>query len=150
MLIHSIAGDILVADAEALVNPVNTVGVMGKGLALQFCERWPKMFAEYRSLCRRKELSVGTLHVYRTETENNPHFIINFPTKKHWRGRSEMEFILSGLKALRQTVVELNIKSLAIPQLGCGLGGLQWQEVRPQIIRTLEGIPNLAVYLYER
>jgi len=129
--------DILRADAEALVNTVNCVGFMGRGIAAQFKRAFPENFKSYETACKRKEVMPGKMHVFVTGQLTNPRFIINFPTKRHWRGKSRIEDIDSGLKALVKEVQERNIKSIAVPPLGCGLGGLDWQDVRPRIERAL-------------
>lgn len=116
------------SNAQALVNPVNCVGVMGAGLARQFAKRYPKMLREYQEVCRDGELKPGLMHVYRL---HNQRYIINFPTKNHWREKSRLEYIVSGLEELSVVLQEYMIDSIAIPALGCGLGGLDWEDVRP-------------------
>lgn len=142
-------GDILNADAEALVNTVNCVGVMGRGIALQFKKKFPENFKVYRSACERRELRPGAVLVYDLARLENPHFIINFPSKDHWKGKSKMEYIEAGLKALAHEVERLGIRSIAIPPLGCGLGGLSWDDVRPRIERAFKTLPEVRVFLYE-
>ncbi len=142
-------GDILVAEAEALVNTVNCVGVMGRGIALQFRKAFPANFKAYEAVCAREELRPGKMLVYETGLLTGPKFIINFPTKRHWKANSRIEDIDSGLFALAEEISRRNIKSIAIPPLGCGLGGLDWQQVRPRIIRALEHLPDLQVLIYE-
>ncbi len=132
-MIRSIDGDLLEADAEALVNPVNCVGVMGKGLALQFKKAFRKNFEAYAAACRRDEVEPGRMFVFDTERLINPRYVINFPTKRHWRDQSRLEDIQSGLVALSAEVRDRGIRSVAIPRLGSGLGGLDWSEVRPLI-----------------
>jgi O-acetyl-ADP-ribose deacetylase (regulator of RNase III) len=121
-------GDILYADAEALVNTVNCVGVMGRGIALQFKKVFPENFKRYKAACDNKELLPGKMFVYDLNSVCNPRYVINFPTKRHWKGSSRMEDIESGLLALVAEVRKRNIHSIAIPPLGCGLGGLLWEE----------------------
>jgi len=142
-------GDILKADAEALVNTVNCVGIMGRGIALQFKKAFPDNFKAYAARCKRKELRPGRLYVHHLCSWVNPRYIINMPTKRHWRGKSRMEDIEAGLKSLVQEVRGLGIHSIAIPPLGCGLGGLEWEEVRTRIERALEAVPDVSVLLYE-
>lgn len=142
-------GDILAAEVEALVNTVNCVGVMGRGIALQFRKAFPANFKVYEAVCAREELRPGKMLVFETGLLTGPKFIINFPTKRHWKGNSRIEDIDSGLIALAEEISQRNIKSIAIPPLGCGLGGLNWQEVRPKIIRALEHLPDLQVLIYE-
>jgi len=142
-------GDILQAEAEALVNTVNCVGVMGRGIALQFKKAYPGNFKEYKTACDRKELKPGQMLVHCTNRLMMPRYIINFPTKRHWRGASRLEDISSGLKALASEVRELNIRSIAIPPLGCGLGGLEWSVVRPMIEEIFNELPNVKVLVFE-
>ena len=148
-MIEFTKGDLLAADVEALVNTVNCVGIMGRGVALQFKERFPANFKAYEAACRRKEVQPGRMFVYETGTLTNPKFIINFPTKRHWRGKSRMEDIDSGLLALSHEIRDRGIKSIAIPPLGSGLGGLDWPEVRPRIEAALRGFNGLRVVIYE-
>ena len=142
-------GDLLTADVEALVNTVNCVGIMGRGVALQFKERFPANFKAYETACRREEVQPGRMFVFETGMLTNPKFIINFPTKRHWRGKSRMEDIASGLLALSDEIRDRGIKSIAIPPLGSGLGGLNWSEVRPRIEAELRGFNDLRVVVYE-
>ncbi len=142
-------GDILRADAEALVNTVNCVGIMGRGIALQFKNDFPENFKAYEAACEREEVQPGKMFVFETRTLTNPKFIINFPTKRHWRGKSRIEDIDSGLKALVEEIRNRGIRSIAIPPLGSGLGGLNWADVRPRIDAALRGIDNLNVIVFE-
>ncbi|MCY2930903.1 MAG: macro domain-containing protein [Planctomycetota bacterium] len=142
-------GDILKADVEALVNTVNCVGVMGRGIALQFRKAFPECFTEYKALCDRKELHPGKLHVCNLSRLENPRFVINFPTKRHWKGQSKLEDIEAGLTALVELIRKRGIHSVAVPPLGCGLGGLSWQEVRPRIERAFADLTQVRVLLYE-
>ncbi len=142
-------GDILRADAEALVNTVNCVGVMGRGIALQFKKAFPENFKAYKAVCDRKEMKPGMVLIHDLNRLANPNYIINFPTKRHWKGKSRMEDIDSGLIALANEVRGRDIQSIAIPPLGCGLGGLDWREVRLRIERTFNKLPNVQILLYE-
>lgn len=142
-------GDILRADAEALVNTVNCVGIMGRGIALQFKNDFPENFKAYESACAREEVQPGKMFVFETRTLTNPKFIINFPTKRHWRGKSRMGDIDSGLKALVEEIRARGIRSIAIPPLGSGLGGLDWAEVRPRIDKALRGLKDLQAIVFE-
>ena len=142
-------GDILQADAEALVNTVNCVGVMGRGIALQFRKAFPENFKVYKAACERKDVEPGSMLVFETGRLTDPRFIINFPTKRHWKGKSRMEDIDAGLSALIDEVKNRGIRSVAVPPLGCGLGGLNWNEVRPKIIRAFEALPDVRVLLFE-
>lgn len=123
-MIERTQGDLLVADAAALVNTVNCVGVMGKGIALQFKKTFPENFKAYEAACRREEVKPGRMFVFETGQMFNPRYIINFPTKRHWRDKSRYEDIESGLKALVREVRQRKIRSIAVPPLGSGLGGL--------------------------
>lgn len=142
-------GDILKADAEAIVNTVNCVGIMGRGIALQFKKAFPANFRAYALACDEGEVQPGRMFVYDTGAFTNPRYIINFPTKRHWKGKSRIEDIDSGLIALAQEVRERGIKSIAIPPLGAGLGGLDWNDVRPRIEAALRDVPDLDVLIYQ-
>ncbi len=148
-MIEPTRGNILTDDAEALVNTVNCVGVMGKGIALQFKKAFPENFKAYEAACRRKEVKPGRMFVFETGQMFNPRYIINFPTKRHWRGKSRYEDIESGLKALVREVRQRKIRSIAVPPLGSGLGGLQWSRVKAMIEAAFEEMPDVRVKLYE-
>lgn len=148
-MIERAHGNLLLADAEALVNAVNTDGYMGKGIALQFKMAYPDNFAAYRRACDQGELQPGRMLVYETGRLGNPRFIINFPTKRHWREKSRLEDIESGLQDLIIQVRRLGIRSIAIPPLGCGLGGLDWDVVRPLIQQAFREMPEVRVLLFE-
>lgn len=141
-------GNLLEDKSEALVNTVNTVGVMGKGIALQFRQAYPEMFRSYEKACKDGEVTPGRMHIFERTTFENPKFIINFPTKRHWRGNSKMEDIEAGLAALVEDLKRFHIKSIALPPLGCGNGGLEWSEVRPVIERALAQVPDVQIKLY--
>jgi O-acetyl-ADP-ribose deacetylase (regulator of RNase III) len=130
-------GNLLEARAEALVNTVNTVGVMGKGIALMFKERFAENFRQYAAACKAKEVRTGKMFVTAVHELDGPRWIVNFPTKQHWRARSRMEWVVDGLQDLRRFLVEKQVKSIAIPPLGAGNGGLEWADVREQIQRAL-------------
>lgn len=140
-------GDIFESDAEALVNTVNCKGVMGRGLALQFKRRFPENFNAYRAECEAGRMIVGRVHIFETG-RISPRFIINFPTKNHWRGKSRQEYVADGLVSLEAEVRRLGIKSIAIPALGCDLGGLDWADVRPLIEATVARVAGLHAQLY--
>lgn len=142
-------GDILKADAAAIVNTVNCVGIMGRGIALQFKKAFPANFRAYALACDEGEVQPGRMFVYDTGAFTNPRYIINFPTKRHWKGKSRIEDIDSGLIALAQEVQARGIKSIAIPPLGAGLGGLDWNDVRPRIEAALHDVPDLDVLIYQ-
>ena len=142
-------GDILAEDAEALVNTVNCVGFMGRGIALQFKRAWPENFKAYEAACRRKEVQPGRMFVFETGQLVSPHYIINFPTKRHWRGKSRIEDIDAGLVALVAEVRARGIRSIAIPPLGAGLGGLDWADVRWRIERAMNALPDVRAVVFE-
>ncbi len=142
-------GNILEADAEALVNTVNCVGFMGKGIALQFKQAFPDNFKAYEAACRAGQVVPGRMFIFDNSRLINPRYVINFPTKRHWRGKSRLVDIRSGLKALVADVRRLRIRSIAVPPLGCGLGGLNWGKVRPMIERAFSELPEVRVLLFE-
>ncbi len=142
-------GNIVAEDAEALVNTVNCVGIMGRGIALQFKESFPENFKVYAAACKRGEVQPGRMFVYQTGQLTNPRYIINFPTKRHWRGKSRIEDIEAGLEALVEEIRDRGIGSVAVPPLGSGLGGLRWADVRPRIERALERLPDVSVVVFE-
>ncbi len=148
-MIEIAKGNILRAEAEALVNTVNCLGYMGKGIALQFKKAFPDNFKVYERACRAEEVHPGKMFVFETGAMLNPKYIINFPTKRHWRGKSRLEDIESGLRALIEEVGKLKVSSVAIPPLGCGLGGLSWSVVRPMIEKAFSSLPEVRVLLFE-
>lgn len=147
MAIERGKGNLLAADVDALVNTVNTEGVMGKGLALQFKKAFPENFASYERTCKNGEVVLGRMHI--VERLASPRFIINFPTKKHWRQPSRLQYVRDGLRDLVVQVRALGIKSIAIPPLGCGNGGLAWSDVKPLIVQAFERLPDVRVVLFE-
>lgn len=147
-MISEASGNLLSADAEALVNTVNTEGVMGKGIALQFRRAYPAMYEAYREAARAGEIRLGRVQVWPTQQLTGPKFIINFPTKGHWKSRSRLHDIETGLVNLVDTVRELGISSIAVPPLGCGNGGLDWSEVEPRIRAAFADLPGIEVSLY--
>ena len=148
-MIELAQGNLLEADAEALVNTVNCEGYMGKGIALQFKQAYPENFRAYERACHAHEVQPGRMFTVATGQMVNPQYIINFPTKRHWRGASRIEDIRAGLKALVQEVKRLGIQSIAVPPLGCGNGWLNWWEVRPMIEQALQAVPDVRVLLFE-
>lgn len=142
-------GDILKSGAEALVNTVNCVGVMGRGVALQFKKAYPANFDAYAEACSAKAVQPGRMFVFETGYLTNPRYIINFPTKRHWKGKSRIEDIEAGLVDLRKVIVDRNIRSIAIPPLGAGLGGLDWSQVRPRIEAALSGMQDVDILLFQ-
>lgn len=147
-MIEEARGNLLEAGVEALVNTVNTVGVMGKGIALQFKRAFPGNFKDYETACKRGGLQLGQMFVHETGAIGTPKLIVNFPTKKHWKSRSKLEDIVVGLQDLRRLVIERKIRSIAIPPLGCGNGGLEWRDVYPQIQKYLGDLVDVQVLVY--
>ena len=149
-MIHHVNGNLLKSDADALVNTVNCVGVMGKGIALQFKIKFPKNFELYREACSKNEVVIGRMFI----TEENAtlftdkKIIINFPTKTHWKYPSEYSYIIDGLDALKREIVQRNIKSIAIPALGCTNGKLDYNKVHQMILNKLQDL-ECEIYLYE-
>lgn len=141
-------GDLLEDPAEALVNAVNTVGVMEAGIAKQFKLKFPKMYIQYKKDCEKGLVTLGKMHVYQRHHRKSPKYIINFPTLGHWREEAKLENIEKGLEDLMRVVEELNISSIAIPPLGCGVGGLAWEEVKELFEQTFEEV-SFDVHLYE-
>jgi O-acetyl-ADP-ribose deacetylase (regulator of RNase III) len=141
-------GDLFESQAEALVNTVNCVGVMGKGIALQFKQRFHDNFRAYEEACAFREVQEGKMFVTQPTEQGSPRLIINFPTKKHWRNPSKLEWIEAGLKDLRRFLIEQKVQSVAIPALGAGLGGLDWKDVRRLIERELAGLET-EIVVYE-
>ena len=143
-------GDLLRQDdVDAIVNTVNCVGVMGKGIALQFKNKWPENYGPYRAACDAGQVRPGKMFIFDAGAYAQPHFIINFPTKDDWRSKSEISFIEEGLKDLIVQVKRLGIKSIAVPPLGCGNGGLDWNDVRPLIEQSFSSLPQVEVRLFE-
>lgn len=142
-------GDILHADTEAIINTVNCVGVMGRGIALQFKNAYPDNFKAYAKACKAEQVKPGKMFVFETRQLTGPRYIINFPTKRHWKGKSRMEDIVSGLEDLIQVIEDNNIRSIAIPPLGSGLGGLEWQEVKPLIESAVQPLEQVQVAIYD-
>lgn len=148
-MIRFTTGDIITEDAEALVNTVNCVGVMGRGIALQFKKAFPDNFHAYSEACERGEVNPGRMFVFDTGALTNPRYIINFPTKRHWRGNSRIEDIDVGLKDLVKVIRERRIQSIAVPPLGSGLGGLAWNDVHPRIEKAFQDFDDLQVVVFE-
>lgn len=143
-------GDLLKQDdVDAIVNAVNCVGVMGKGIALQFKQRWPANFTEYAAACNAGNVRPGRMSIHALSGLVQPQYIINFPTKDHWREGSRIQFIEEGLVDLVAQVRRLGIRSIAIPPLGCGNGGLYWADVRPLIQGAFELLSEVEVRLFE-
>jgi O-acetyl-ADP-ribose deacetylase (regulator of RNase III) len=142
-------GNLIEAKAEALVNTVNTLGIMGKGIALMFKEAFPENFKAYEAACKRKDVQLRKMFVTERRDMFGPRWIINFPTKANWRFPSQIEWIEAGLEDLKRVIAEKDIRSIAIPPLGAGNGGLDWTEVRPKIEAAFADMPNVEVLIYE-
>ena len=140
-------GDLFEAGTDAIVNTVNCVGAMGKGIALEFRHRYPQMYSEYMLLCKRKSIEVGRMWFWWTETPC-PRYVVNFPTKQDWRNPSKIEWISAGLDDLKNRVILLEIESIALPALGCTNGGLRFEDVRALIGERLNDL-EIPVILYE-
>lgn len=148
-MIRSRTGNIVEDRSEALVNTVNTVGVMGKGIALAFKQRFPENYRAYKRAVEDGKVETGKIFPFENPAVYSTRWILNFPTKQHWRNRSKIEWIELGLADLRQQVLALEISSLAVPPLGCGNGGLDWKDVKPLVINALQGFTDLDVVVYE-
>ncbi|EKD28588.1 MAG: hypothetical protein ACD_79C00270G0007 [uncultured bacterium] len=148
-MIKIIKGDILKQESEALVNTVNCVGVMGRGIALAFREAYPENYRLYKKSCDKKEVIPGRMFVYVSGDIFNTKYIINFPTKRHWKEKSHFEDIKSGLIDLANVIEKFAIKSITIPPLGCGLGGLDWKIVRPLIEDSLKHLTDVEINIIE-
>ncbi len=148
-MIRFTRGDILGVDTEALVNSVNCVGIMGRGIALQFKQAFPANFKAYEIACKRGDVQPGRMFVYDSGELTWPRYIINFPTKRHWRGKSRIEDIQTGLKALVSEIRQRGIRSIALPPLGSGLGGLDWNEIRLLIEQALAALPDVEMLVFE-
>ena len=142
-------GDILSEEADALVNTVNCVGVMGRGIALQFKRAFPENFRAYAVRCKRNEMQPGRVFVFETGQVLPPRWIVNFPTKRHWRGKSRMEDIEAGLQSLADEIRSRGIRSIAVPPLGSGLGGLSWPEVRIRTRAALGELHDVWIVVFE-
>ena len=142
-------GDLFTVNVEAIVNTVNCVGVMGRGIAMQFKKQYPENFKHYEAACKCGEVIPGKMFVYETNNLLNPRLIINFPTKRHWRGESRVEDIEDGLTDLINVIQNYNIKSIALPPLGCGLGGLKWSEVKVLMEAAFSRINDIEIIIFE-
>jgi O-acetyl-ADP-ribose deacetylase (regulator of RNase III) len=148
-MIELATGNLMQAPVEALVNTVNTAGVMGRGIALQFKQAYPAMFRAYETACKTEQVKLGKMHVFDLGgLVGGPRWIINFPTKGHWRAASHIKDIEAGLQDLVATIKRLGIRSIAIPPLGCGNGGLDWSDVRPRIEAAMQELPDVRVLVY--
>ena len=146
-MIAYLRGNLLEDDAQALVNTVNTVGVMGKGIALQFKQRFPANFVAYAQACKLGQVQTGRMFVAEPGELTGPRWVVNFPTKQHWRDPSRMEWVVGGLQDMRSFLVSHKMQSIALPALGAGLGGLSWPLVRGHIEVALGNLPaDVRVY----
>ncbi len=148
-MIKFVKGNLLEAQVDALVNTVNCVGAMGKGIALQFKQAFPENFRQYYNACKRKEIKIGRVYITENVLSEFPKYIVNFPTKDHWRDPSNIEFVNKGLDDLKEQIHKLGIKSIAIPPLGSGLGGLSWELVKESIVRCLSDLDSVEIFVYE-
>lgn len=148
-MIQLTTGNLLESNAEALVNTVNTVGVMGKGIALMFKEKFPENYRAYARACAKNSVQIGRMFITQEDSHFEKKWIVNFPTKKHWQHPSQMQWVEDGLQDLRAFIERENIRSIAIPPLGAGQGRLPWPDVRRAIYDALDDLPNVDIYLYE-
>jgi len=148
-MLHFTTGNLLEARAQALVNTVNTVGVMGKGIALMFKERFDDNYRQYAAACKGKRVRTGHMFVTQPAELDGPRWIVNFPTKQHWRSPSRLEWVAEGLQDLRKFLIENQVRSVAIPPLGAGNGGLDWAAVRPEIERALGDLTDVEITVFE-
>ncbi len=146
-MLEFVHGDLLLAPAEALVNAVNTVGVMGKGIALQFKRAFPTIFAAYARACEAGTIAIGSVFAFDTGLIQ-PRWILNLPTKRHWRQPSRLEDVQCGIAALAATIQRERLGSVAVPALGCGAGDLSWSVVRPLIEEGLGSLTSVKVLVY--
>ena len=142
-------GDIFQSPAQAIVNPVNCIGIMGAGLALQFKKKFPDNFQAYAHACRQGQVRTGKMHLFDRGAGKQPRYIINFPTKRHWRHPSRLEYLQKGLEDLVRTIRAHGIVSVTIPPLGAGLGGLPWTQVKPRIIQAMEPLEDVQVTILQ-
>lgn len=151
-MIEEHTGNLLEAPVEALTNAVNTVGIAGKGIASQFKERYPENFEAYQAACKTGEVEVGRMFITEVPqggtVDIGPRYVINFPTKKHWRGAAQLSYVEKGLYDLVEQIEQYKIASVAIPALGCGHGGLEWVVVRPMMAEAFRRLPNVKVLLF--
>jgi len=147
-MIEFLRGNLFDADVEAITNAVNCVGVMGKGIALEFKKRFSQNFVAYKAACDTGELQLGKVFIHDEGPSTRPRYIVNFPTKNHWRDGSRLEDIRTGLESLATEIERLKIRSIAIPALGCGLGGLDWLMVRPSVETILGTCENAAILVF--
>lgn len=148
-MLNFTTGNLLEARAQALVNTVNTVGVMGKGIALMFKDRFNDNYRQYAAACKAGEVRTGQMFITQPAELDGPRWIVNFPTKQHWRSPSQLAWVVEGLQDLRQFLIENKVQSIAIPPLGAGNGGLDWDLVKPEIERALGDLSNIEIIVFE-
>jgi len=148
-MINFTTGNLLEARAQALVNTVNTVGVMGKGIALMFKERFDENYRQYAAACKAHEVRTGHMFITQPTELDGPRWIVNFPTKQHWRSPSRLEWVTDGLQDLRKFLIDNKVKSIAIPPLGAGNGGLDWEVVKPEVERALGDLTDIEITVFE-
>ena len=148
-MLNFTTGNLLEARAQALVNTVNTVGVMGKGIALMFKDRFDDNYKQYAAACKAKQVHTGTMFITEPAELDGPRWIVNFPTKQHWRSPSQLEWIVQGLQDLRRFLIDNKVQSIAIPPLGAGNGGLDWELVKPEIKRALGDLLGVEIIVFE-
>jgi O-acetyl-ADP-ribose deacetylase (regulator of RNase III) len=148
-MLNFTTGNLLEARAQALVNTVNTVGVMGKGIALMFKERFEDNYKQYAAACKTKQVHTGAMFITEPAELDGPRWVVNFPTKQHWRSPSQLKWIVQGLQDLRRFLIENKVQSIAIPPLGAGNGGLDWNLVKPEIERALGDLPGIEITVFE-
>lgn len=148
-MIEFVGGNLFDADVEAIVNAVNCVGVMGKGIALEFKRRFPSNFIAYKAACDAGKLQLGRVFIHDEGPSATPRYIVNFPTKNHWRNPSRLEDIGIGLDSLVAEIDRLQIHSIAIPALGCGLGGLDWRHVRAELENRLNACKTCKIKVFQ-
>ena len=148
-MLNFTTGNLLEARAQALVNTVNTVGVMGKGIALMFKERFGDNYRQYAVACKANKVHTGHMFITEPAELDGPRWIVNFPTKQHWRSPSKLEWVVEGLQDLRHFLIENKVTSVAIPPLGAGNGGLNWESVKPEIQRALGDLTDIDITVFE-
>ena len=148
-MISYTTGNLLESDVEALVNTVNTVGVMGKGIALMFKKRFPANYTAYVHACKEGRVQTGRMFVTETTELVNPRWVVNFPTKQHWRDKSQMQWVIDGLADLRSFIKEYKVRSIDIPALGACFGGLEWGQLKHHIEQALSDLDEVAIVVYE-
>ena len=147
-MIHIKEGNIFEADTQGIVNPVNCMGVMGAGLAKKFAQFYPNMEKEYKAICHADKLKVGQIFMWTIDAHDGLRYIFNLPTKVHWKDPSKMQYIRHGVTELIRLMSEHEISSVAIPAIGCGLGGLKWDDVFKEIVHQFQRETDKTVWLF--